>query len=107
MADRQGGTQKWCPNCAAVTVVKAIVIEAAHTLTIDEPLMQRVIYRIGKEEVHYFRRGQQCQDCFHEWLSAEVPEGLIRELVDLKDRIDTQNAEASSKQSENRNLRLV
>jgi transcriptional regulator NrdR family protein len=60
-------------------------------------------------DIHFFRRGQQCQTCYHRWLSAEVHEDFIYELVKLRNELRDikKNAEAHSKESEYGSLRLA
>ena len=74
----QGGTQKWCPNCKETQVVSAV-----NASRLGAPSGQRW-YKVDHEDIQYFRRGQICQACSHEWLSAEVPEAFLDELVELR-----------------------
>jgi hypothetical protein len=97
MRNYQGGTQKWCPQCKAIRVVRTV-----STSSLGARSGQR-FYRTNHEDIQYFRRGQECQTCWHDWLSAEVPEDFIDELVELRDALRDikKNAEAYSKESEN------
>ena len=104
MRNKQGGTQKWCPECKAVRVVRGL---PPSTFCWDTP-NQRV-YRREYEDIHYFRRGQQCRTCYHCWVSAEVPVDLINELIELRNELRDikKNAEAHPKEPEYGSLRLL
>ena len=72
------GTKKWCPKCKTIRVVQAV-----KPSSLGETSGQR-FYKRGHEDIQFFRRGQQCQTCYECWLSAEVPESFIDELVKLR-----------------------
>ena len=38
-------------------------------------------------DIQWFRRNLQCQTCQEEWLSAEVPEDYLDELVELRNAL--------------------
>jgi len=97
MRNNQGGTQKWCPQCEEIQVVKSLPPSSLGAISNQQ------VYKTKYEDIHYFRRGQECQTCGHTWLSAEVHEDFISELVELRDlRHDiVKNYEAYSKLSEN------
>lgn len=103
MRNKQGGTRKWCPNCKAVRVIEGL----APSSLCMEPNQR--LYRPEYEDIHYFRRGQQCRTCYHCWVSAEVPEALVHELIELRDELRDirETAEAHSKEPEYGNLRLL
>lgn len=90
-----GGTQKWCPNCRVWREVQRV-----ETSSLGEGSGQ---YRsmTAYEDIQFFRRGQRCLSCNDTWISAEVPLGLIHELVRL--RLDRsrikEDAEAFSQES--------
>ena len=50
-----------------------------------------------------------CQTCEHEWLSAEVPEAFVDELVELRNALRDikENAESYIKESEKASRSLV
>jgi hypothetical protein len=77
----QGGTQKWCPNCKAVQVCTAV-----NPSQIGEEVGQRWHFE-GHSDIQWFRRGLICKRCNHEWLSAEVPEDFIDELIELREAL--------------------
>ena len=94
----QGGTQMWCPACEKVTVCKAI---APPPYLVVKP--GQLFYRQGHEDVQWFRRCRVCQDCSSEWLTAELPEKCVDELVQLRDvlaEIKT-NVQVYTKDAEN------
>ncbi len=91
----QGGTQKWCPNCQAIEVCAAV-----NPSQLGATSGQRR-YSDDHSDIQWFRRGLVCETCSHEWLSAEVPEDFIDELVELRDALRDikANAEAYAKES--------
>jgi hypothetical protein len=93
----QGGTTKWCPNCKALRV-----IESSNPSSLGRSSVQTK-YRPNHEDIQYFQRALRCRTCGRRWLSAELPERFIDELVKLRnaDRDREKNAEAYSKESEN------
>lgn len=54
--------------------------------------------RSGRVErrLHPTRRGRVCQDCYHEFLTAEVDERFIDELVELRDALAEIKANAEA-----------
>jgi hypothetical protein len=102
MRQFQGGTQKWCPNCEGVQVCTAV-----SPTQLGEESAQRW-YRSDHDDIRWFRRGQVCQQCGHKWLSAEVPEDFVNELVELRDALNDikVNAEAYVAESKKAASRL-
>jgi hypothetical protein len=96
MRTNQGGTQKWCPSCEEAKVVAAV-----NPSQLGEKSGQRW-YRKDHSDIQWFRRGLVCQTCGHKWLSAEVPEDFIDELVELRDALRDikANAETYVKESD-------
>lgn len=39
------------------------------------------------DDLQFFRRGRECQTCFHSWLSVEIPESHLNELVQLREAL--------------------
>jgi hypothetical protein len=91
----QGGTQLWCPECKKTRICKAV-----NPSTLGEESGQRW-YHTNHTDVHWFRRGRICQECEHEFLTAEVDEQFVDELCELRDALRDlkANAEAYVKQS--------
>ncbi len=92
----KGGTQKHCPKCNTITVCKAV-----NPSELGKKSSQRW-YKTQHKDINWFRRGLICQTCKHRWLSAEVPESLLTELVELRDALSDikSNAEAYMEESE-------
>lgn len=86
----QGGTQKWCPHCQDIRVCAAV-----NPSQLGEDSSQRW-YCDDHTDIQWFRRGLICQTCEHEWLSAEVPEDYIDELVELRDALREIKANAET-----------
>lgn len=74
----QGGTQMYCPHCEHVRVCEAIP-----TTQLGKPAGQRW-YRKGHEDLQWFRRGRRCQTCRKSFITAEVDEDFLDELVELR-----------------------
>lgn len=91
----QGGTQMWCPSCKNVTVCAAV-----NPSTLGNPSGQRW-YKTNHSDINWFRRGRICQRCNNEFLTAEVDEQFVDELVELRDALREikSNAEAYVKES--------
>ena len=77
----KGGTKIYCPNCKSFSVCKAI-----SPTKIGKPKAQRW-YRTDHQDIAWFRRGRSCLNCGHKFLSAEVDELFIQELVELRERL--------------------
>lgn len=95
MRSEQGGTQKYCPNCETITVCKAV-----NPSRMAEVSGQR-FYKSDHADIHWFRRGLICQSCEHEFLTAELEESFLEELVELREALKEikVNAEAYVKES--------
>lgn len=92
----QGGTKKWCPSCNSIQVCAAV-----NPSQLDYKSSQRW-YKTRHSDVRWFRRGLVCQKCAHQWLTAEIDEEFVHELVQLRDALKEikANAEAYVKESD-------
>jgi len=92
----QGGTQKWCPSCEAVRVCTAVSLASFGVAS-----NQRRYFR-NHSDIQWFRRALICQKCGHQWLTAELPEEFLNELVQLRNALKEvkANAEAYIQESE-------
>ena len=92
----QDGTQMYCPMCETVTVCKAV-----NPSTFGIPSGQRWHER-DHLDIQWFRRGRVCKRCDFKFLTAEVDEQFVDELVELRDALREikANAEAYAKESE-------
>ena len=77
----KGGTKIYCPRCKSFAVCRAI-----SPTNIGKPKAQRW-YRTDYQDIAWFRRGRVCLSCGHKFLSAEVDEAFIEELVELRERL--------------------
>lgn len=73
-----GGTKKQCPKCKVITICTAI-----SPTKLGKPSGQRW-RKPEHSDISWFRRGLECQTCSHKWLSAEIPETYLTELVELR-----------------------
>ncbi len=90
-----GGTQMFCPGCKKIRVCRAIP-----TTELGEKAGQRW-YRVWHDDIQWFRRGRECQHCGHQFLTSEVQEGFLDELVELRDALGDlkKNAERYARSS--------
>ncbi len=93
---KRDGTQKWCPKCGEITVCKAV-----NPSRIAGESGQRW-YKIVHRDICWFRRGLICKSCGHEWLTAEIKEKFLDELVELRNALKEikDNAEQYIKESD-------
>jgi ribosomal protein L7/L12 len=78
MRTAQGGTKIYCPFCTQVRICQAIP-----TTELGLPPGQRW-YRKDHADIQWFRRGRKCLTCNNSFISAEVDEDFIDELVELR-----------------------
>ena len=98
----QGGTKKYCPQCESIQVCAAV-----NPATLGEKSGQRW-YRRDHTDLQWFRRGLVCQECGDTWLTAEIPESFLDELVQLRDALKEikLNAETYVKESDKASVTL-
>lgn len=94
----KGGTDMYCPSCKRVTTCKAV--PAAQVTYNPSDYGQRKYY-IKHDDIQFFQRGRECLSCGHEFVSAEVDQQFLEELVELRGALSDikGNAEAFVKQS--------
>src|SRR5437016_2930027 len=95
MRVEQGGTKMYCPYCESIQVCAAIP-----TGKLGLKAGQRW-YREGHQDIQWFRRGRRCSGCDETFVSAEINEQFLTELVQLRSALaDIKvNAEQYSKES--------
>jgi hypothetical protein len=95
MRKTQGGTQMYCPFCGEITVCKGLGPAKAGL-----DASQRV-YRPDHPDLQWFRRARRCQDCEETFVTAEVDEDFLGELVELRNALAQikENAEQYSRES--------
>ncbi len=91
----QGGTQMNCPYCGEVQICQAVP-----TTELGKPSGQRW-YRKDHQDIRWFRRGRKCTACNKRFITAEVDEEFLNELVELRNALASLkvNAEAYVKES--------
>jgi hypothetical protein len=77
----QGGTKMWCANCKAVTVCAGI-----NPSTVGYKSGQRW-HNIQHTDVQWFRRGRRCDRCGSEFITSELREDFVDELIELRDAL--------------------
>jgi hypothetical protein len=93
---QKGGIDMWCPHCNAIRVCRA-----DNPSTHGKPSGQRW-YKISHTDVQWFRRGRTCTTCYSKWLTAELPESHVEELVRLRDFLPEIKAQATRFLAESR-----
>lgn len=73
-----GGTKIFCPECNDVRICRALSPTA-----LEKPSSQRVQDE-AYPDLHWFRRGRECLTCGHKFLTGELDEDFIRELIELR-----------------------
>ena len=86
----QGGTQKWCPSCREIQICTAV-----NPSQLGFESGQRW-YRSDHSDIQWFRRCLVCASCGHKWLSAELPEDFLDELVELRNALRDIKANAEA-----------
>ena len=91
----QGGTKMFCPSCREVQVCQA-VYEGKAGLKGGQRW-----YRTDYPDIQWFRRVRQCLDCDAVFVTAEIREDFLKELVALRDALSDikVNAEKYRKES--------
>ena len=79
----RSGTHLYCPACGNVEECPVVSLSEA-----GEP-SQRRLYHIGHEDVNLFRRARKCDACEAVFVTNEVPEDLVNELIELRDALAT------------------
>ena len=80
---KTGGTNIPCPSCKEVRICEAIEPGWLGLANTNE----RRLSIIHHSDISWFRRGRRCRTCFYEFLTAELPEEFLYELVRLRDDI--------------------
>jgi hypothetical protein len=90
-----GGTKKWCPHCKSIQICTA-----TNPSRFGERSGQRW-YKPEHPDLHFFRRALVCQTCYGTWLTAEIEESFLDELIELRDALSEikGNAEAYIRES--------
>jgi hypothetical protein len=76
---KEGGTQMYCPKCETITTCRAV------------PLSEIPGYKSGQRwyktehpDINWFRRRRMCLTCNNLFVTSEVNEKFINELVELR-----------------------
>ncbi len=77
----KGGTKIFCPSCKSFNICKGL-----SPTTLGEPKAQRW-YRTDHLDISWFRRARQCLTCENKFLTAEVDEMLLEELIKLREKL--------------------
>ncbi|WP_300464464.1 hypothetical protein [Desulfobacula sp.] len=80
---KSGGTKMYCPKCKEIRVCKAIPI---NDIDWEQKNAQRW-YRKDHPDINWFRRGRECLECEHHFITSEINEKYIDELVELRNAL--------------------
>jgi hypothetical protein len=96
----RSGTQIYCPNCRKIGICEVVGSTEAREWVGNSA---RRWHRTDHPDIHWFRRVRRCENCVELFTTAEIDEGLLNELITLRDRVDglrktmeTQKAAATS-----------
>ena len=90
MTGASGGTQMYCPECKKIEACSAI-----STTKLRERSGQRW-FRTQYDDMQWFRRARECQSCKFQFLTSEVHEAFLDELVELGDAFSDLKSNAES-----------
>jgi hypothetical protein len=74
----KGGTEMWCPQCEEIAICAAIPNAELGLIS-----GQRIC-ETNQPDLNWFRRARQCQECFHEFVTAEIEEKFIDKLCEMR-----------------------
>lgn len=78
----QGGTRMYCPHCKKDTVCASRPLSAFRDYGTGQHWEHK-----QHRDLQWFRRGRICLTCHLEFVTAEVSEAFIDELVELRDAL--------------------
>jgi hypothetical protein len=84
MSERNGGTKMYCPGCKKITVCKAIPLSQIGEKS------RRLWYKCYND-LQLFRRARECLKCHHVFLTSEIDEKILDELLILRKLEDIKN----------------
>jgi len=95
MRTLRGGTQIYCPECKSIRTCKGI--NPSYIANVSGQRWRRTDHA----DINWFRRGRRCLTCEHEFLTAELKEDFVAELVELRDALHDikRSAEAYTEES--------
>jgi hypothetical protein len=91
MRVKQGGTRIYCPNCKEETICSSRSLERY----LDDGTGQHWEHT-RHPDLQWFRRGRHCLTCLEDFVTAEVTEKFIDELVELRDALAAIKASVTS-----------
>lgn len=95
MKKESGGTNIYCPYCGGIRECRAI-----HTTKLGLESSQR-LYSPDHPDIQWFRRGRECLTCGNTFITAELDEDFLEELMKLRNALGAikLNAEQYLKES--------
>jgi hypothetical protein len=96
MGGSNGGTNKWCPNCMEITICAAISPKDVS----DNASRNQRIFWDKHRDLNAFRRGISCLACHESWLTVEMEESFMDELIHLREKLTELKLHASEYQKE-------
>jgi transcriptional regulator NrdR family protein len=75
---KDGGTKMYCPACDTIQVCRAIP-----TTSLGEASGQRW-FSPEHDDLNWFRRGRECLECGETFITAEIRENFLDELMELR-----------------------
>jgi hypothetical protein len=81
MRTTKGGTDMYCPKCDDIKVLKG-----RSPAVLGDEKGQRV-YMAQHPDLQIFQRCRECLTCGHKFMSAEIPEAFLYELMKLREAL--------------------
>lgn len=86
-----GFTTLYCPNCESLQECPVIPLNRLRRKK------SRNYCGAVQTDINWFRRGRICKKCGHKFLTAELQESLVDELIEVRSRLAKKNAGLVSK----------
>jgi hypothetical protein len=78
---KDGGTKMYCPSCEEITICRAIP-----TGNLGKKGGQRW-FSPDHPDLNWFRRGRECLECGESFITAEMREDFLDELMELRNAL--------------------
>jgi hypothetical protein len=81
-----GFTTLYCPNCES--------LQECPVIPLNKLRRKKARNYCGavQTDINWFRRGRICEKCGHKFLTAELQESLVDELIEVRSRLAKKNA---------------
>ena len=77
----RGPTKIWCEMCEASTPCRVTHVEG------EEDTRGGRFYFLSHPDINFFQRYRVCEECGHDFYTAEVSKDFLHELLELRDTL--------------------